>query len=133
MEKMFENMYELQTVNVSSFDTGNVINMKAMFRNCVSLVVLDLFCFDTHNVENMQSMLEVESGKFPGRNSTLTTIYAGDKFTTESVVNGSGMFKNDVNLVGGKGTVYSGAHFNHIYARIDGGETSPGYFSSKEV
>ncbi|MBQ2671318.1 MAG: BspA family leucine-rich repeat surface protein [Clostridia bacterium] len=133
MEKMFDNMYELQTVNVSSFDTGNVINMKAMFRNCVSLVVLDLFCFDTHNVENMQSMFEVESGKFPGRNSTLTTIYAGDKFTTESVVNGSGMFKNDVNLVGGKGTVYSGAHFNHIYARIDGGETSPGYFSSKEV
>lgn len=133
MEKMFDNMYELQTVNVSSFDTGNVINMKAMFRNCVSLVILDLFCFDTHNVENMQSMFEVESGKFPGRNSTLTTIYAGDKFTTESVVNGSDMFKNDVNLVGGKGTVYSGAHFNHIYARIDGGETSPGYFSSKEV
>lgn len=41
------------------------------------------------------------------------------------------MFSNTTNLVGGAGTVYDSTKTDKTYARIDGGTSSPGYFTLK--
>ena len=41
------------------------------------------------------------------------------------------MFNNSKKLVGGNGTVYSHSYTDKTYARIDGGTSSPGYFTLK--
>ena len=43
-------------VNLSYFNTQNVIDMSCMFNNCNSLINLDLSNFNTQNVTNMESM-----------------------------------------------------------------------------
>ena len=42
------------------------------------------------------------------------------------------MFKEVTNLVGGNGTVYNSSHVDKTYARLDGGTSSPGYFTLKQ-
>ena len=41
------------------------------------------------------------------------------------------MFYNCTSLVGGAGTTYDEGHINILYARPDGGESHPGYFTKK--
>jgi hypothetical protein len=44
---------------------------------------------------------------------------------------GKGVFQGCTALVGGKGTAYDANHVDYEYARIDGGEEQPGYFTYK--
>lgn len=46
----------LDKLDLSAWDTSNVINMDYMFENCDKLTSLDLSNFDTSNVTNMQGM-----------------------------------------------------------------------------
>ena len=48
-----------------------------------------------------------------------------------SVRSSSAMFKVTSNLVGGAGTTYNSSFVDKTYARIDGGTSSPGYFTLK--
>ena len=41
------------------------------------------------------------------------------------------MFIDSSNLVGGAGTTYNSSFVDKTYARIDGGTSSPGYFTLK--
>ena len=85
---------------------------------------LDLSSFNTSNVTNMSYMF---------RNSyKLTTIYVSNKFLTNKVTSSSNMFSGDTKLVGGAGTVYDSSNIDKTYARIDGGTSSPGYFTAKQ-
>ena len=111
-----------KTINLSSFDTSNVTDMSSMFTQC-SALTLDLSSFDTKNVINMQDM-------FLGLTS-LKTIYASNKFSTDKATVSTGMFDNSLNLVGGAGTTYDANHTDKEYARIDGGTSNPGYFTAK--
>ncbi len=43
------------------------------------------------------------------------------------------MFDNCTQLVGGQGTAYDENHTDYTYARIDGGEATPGYFTEKKI
>lgn len=63
--------------------------------------------------------------------SSLTTIFATDKFVTSTATNSNYMFSGCRNLVGGAGTVFNGRVYDKTYARIDGGEENPGYFTAK--
>ncbi len=47
---------KLETLNLSSFDTSSVVNMSYMFGYCKSLTTLDLSSFDTINVTTMSNM-----------------------------------------------------------------------------
>lgn len=71
------------------------------------------------------------SGMF-SENDIIKTIYASDKFNTNKVTNGNIMFSGCTNLVGGAGTKYDDKHIDSEYARIDGGTSSPGYFTAKQ-
>ena len=80
MYYMFQYCTGLEKLDLSSFDTSKVTNMELMFDHCTSLEYLDLRSFDTKNVTNMKWML--------GSNTNLEAILVGDKFSTESVVDG---------------------------------------------
>ena len=110
------------TLDLSSFDTSKVTNMGWMFYNSAA-TALDLSNFDTSKVTNMSSMFY---------NSTnLKTIYTSDMFNTNAVTSSTDMFYNTTNLVGGSGTTYNSSYIDKTYARIDGGTSSPGYFTLK--
>ncbi len=124
MQSMFNNCNSLVSIDVSTFDTHLVTTMNRMFSSCSSLVTLDVSSFNTQSVTDMTKMFD--------NMSSLTTIYASDNFTTASVIYGSDVFKNDKRLVGGSGTACNGQQrLGYTYARIDGGEPSPGYFTEK--
>ena len=147
MEGMFEDS-KITTLDLSSFDTSKVTNMYVMFRNIAateikglekfntsnvtimnsmffetSLTTLDLSGFDTSNVTDMRKMFE--------NSDKLKTIYVSDKFVTDKVTNSTSMFNGATNLVGGSGTTYDSTKVDKTYARIDGGTSSPGYFTKK--
>ena len=129
MESMFENCTSLKSLDLSSFNTSSVTNMYVMFSNCTSLKSLDLRSFDTSNVTAMGSI-------FRGC-SSLKTIYASDTFVTTNVnINshtGQYCFSGCTSLVGGSGTTYDEYKIHATYARIDGGNSAPGYFTLKPI
>ena len=56
MNYMFSGCSSLQSINLSSFNTTNVKNMRSMFSRCSSLQSINLSSFNTTNVENMRYM-----------------------------------------------------------------------------
>ena len=53
---MFSYCNSLLSLDLSNFNTQNVINMESMFSDCKSLLSLNLSSFNTQNVTNMQYM-----------------------------------------------------------------------------
>ena len=121
MNYMFDNT-NLDNLNLSGFNTSKVTSMAYMFSNS-KFSTLDLSSFDTSMVTNMSNMFY--------NCTNLKTIYVSSKFVTNKVRSGTNMFTSDSNLVGGAGTIYDANNIDVIYARIDGGTSSPGYFTSK--
>ena len=95
MSYMFNNCRNLISLDLSSFDTSNVVNMYGMFRmwnenNCYgSLQSLDLSGFDTSKVTKMGSMFAF--------NTSLTTLNV-DNFNTKNVTDMYHMFVNCTRL-----------------------------------
>ena len=56
MGQLFCDCHNLTNINLSSFDTKNVNNMRGMFSNCFKLNSIDLSSFDTKNVNDMSGM-----------------------------------------------------------------------------
>ena len=121
MSLMFSNS-KVTTLDVSNFNTSKVTNMSYMFSNSKA-TTLDVSNFDTSNVTNMNRMFYYSTN--------LKTIYVSNKFNTDKVTSSNYMFYNCTNLVGGAGTKYDANHVDKEYARIDGGTSNPGYFTSK--
>ena len=107
-------------LDLSSFNTSKVTNMRAMFSSSQA-TTLDLSNFDTSNVTNMSYMFNTSTN--------LKTIYVGDKFNTNNVTSSANMFTDSTKLVGGAGTKYNSSYVDKTYAHIDGGTSSPGYFT----
>ena len=145
MQGMFQHS-QATIIDVSNFDTSNVTNMQCMFCDSKA-ATLDLSNFDTSNVTNMQGMFwksqatTLDVSHFDTSNVTnmevmfaymtnLKTIYASSKFVTTSVTSSTSMFEKSTNLVGGAGTKYNKSYLDKTYARIDGGRSNPGYFTS---
>ena len=124
MSCMFRHLSKVETVILSeSFITSKVTTMSFMFQNNKNLIELDLSNFNTSEVTDMTNML---SGC-----TKLKTIYASDNFITTKVTSSVSMFINSPNIVGGAGTKYNSSYLDKTYARIDEGETNPGYFTKK--
>ena len=73
------------------------------------------------------------SGMFSGCQN-LETIYVSEDFVTNiqnNVDSSDDMFGECTKLKGGANTAYNSSHTNKEYARIDGGTSSPGYFTKK--
>ena len=107
-------------LDLSSFNTSKVTNMSAMFDNSQA-TTLDVSNFDTSKVTNMSYMFY--------NFTNLKTIYVSNKFNTNNVTSSANMFTYSTKLVGGAGTKYNSSYVDKTYARIDGGTSSPGYFT----
>lgn len=121
MSGMFQGL-RATSVDLSSFNTSKVTNMSRMFSNYRSNE-LNLSTFDTSNVTNMYAMFACSTN--------LQTIYVSSNFTTANVTNINNMFYINSKLVGGAGTIFNNNNDDKTYARIDGGTSSPGYFTKK--
>ena len=120
------NMYQMfskshvNNLDLSNFNTSKVIDMNRMFWSTYATTI-DVSSFDTSKVTDMNSMF------YGGDN--LKTIYASSKFVTTAVSDSEVMFEGSTSLVGGAGTKYNSSHVDKAYAHIDGGTSSPGYFT----
>ena len=81
--RMFRDLSNLISLDVSSFDTSKVTNMEAMFAGMPNLTTLNLFNFDTSKVTRMNSMFEGVS--------RLTTLNLSN-FDTSKVTDMEAMF-----------------------------------------
>ena len=116
MSDMFTCCYALTSLDVSNFNTQNVEDMTDMFLGCEKLSLLDLSNFNTERVESMSSM-------FNGC-STLQTIFASDKFFTNQLFDGDGMFQGCENLKGFIDYIPDSDRDNNEYANY-----KTGYFT----
>ena len=121
MTGMFANS-SAEIVNINDLKTDSVIQMGNMFAGYTGKV-LDLSSFDTKKVVNISYMFQ--------NCPNLETIYVSSKFVLDNVTYSDGMFYGVTNLVGGAGTKFDSTIIDKTYARVDGGTSSPGYFTLK--
>lgn len=137
MSSMFEMCENMTSLDISSFNTSKVTNMCNMFKNCNSITALDLSSFDFSTDTSISGMFDSDNQN----GSDFTTIYvkSGTDLSTKSQ---STMFESAKKLKGYKGTTwwnimmsaenYDYSYKSSKYAKVDGGTSSPGYFSVKE-
>ena len=87
---MFNDCENLTSLNLSSFNTANVTEMRAMFRKCRALTALDLSSFNISKVIDMEAMFEDD------KNLADLNI---SSFKTTLPVNLGATFKNCASLV----------------------------------
>lgn len=124
MQWMFNGCSGLTELDVSKWDTSSVTNMGSMFQNCTGLTELDLSNWDTSKVTDMSYFLGGSVGQ-----KIITTIYVGDKWNTDAVTQSTYMFYNCNNLTGGQWTSFNSNYTDKSRAKIDGGDSNPGYLT----
>ena len=125
MSFMFNDCKKLTSVDLSEFNTTNVIDMKRMFAWCESMTEIDVSNFDTHNVKTfywmfrkMLKIQEIDASNFDtssGINmlgmftaSTLKTLILWENWDTSNVEIMREMFYNCTNLE----TIYADIDFD---------------------
>ena len=122
MATMFKDCSSLTSLDVSNFDTSNVTVFNSMFYGCSSLTELNLMSFNNANVTICNAMF-YDCKK-------LAKIYVGSSWVAPTS-NHTAMFNGCSALKGQQGsTVSSVGLTNGTYAKIDGGTSNPGYFST---
>ena len=103
MSSMFSGVFNLiTTLNLSSFDTSKVRYMTSMFSGMPNLTTLDISNFNTSQVINMSYMLYLRNeDKLMDK---LETIYVNNDFNTANLTDFSYMFSNRKKLRGGNGS-----------------------------
>ena len=76
----------------NNYDTTNATNMTNLFRNCTSLTEIDLSSFDTSNVIDMSAMFTMWENQ--NLDNNLQKIIFGSNFDTSKVTNMRSMFTN---------------------------------------
>ncbi len=151
MSGMFSGCSGLSGLDVSNFVTTNVTDMSNMFRGCTNITTIDVSNFDTSKVSTMNSMFLSCSGiteldltefvttenldihwMFAGC-SSLKSVYVSNKWDYEKCKVDTSVFDSCSSLVGGHGTAFEKNAKDSSYAKIDGGASNPGYFSSLVV
>ena len=89
---MFNKCYNITSIDLSLFDSSNVIDMSHMFSECYNLKELNLNNLNTINVKYMNHMFN--------KCSELDTIILPESFNTENVENMSFMFHLCQNICG---------------------------------
>ena len=102
-----------------------IADASSFFEGFLNLTEADLFGADMSRITNADSM-------FRGC-SALTTVYVNTPMNGEAVEpeSGADMFYGCTSLVGEEGTAYDPGHVGKEYAKIDGRNDSPGYFTAK--
>ena len=117
----------ITSIDFTNLNTDRVTDMTAMFFGNNVIETLDLSNFNTSNVTQMACMFQ--------NCPKLKTIYVdSEKWDLSNLEDNSVLlFFNDPLLMGGAGTLWQpkDEYSTAGYARIDGGESAPGYLTSK--
>ena len=125
-----EDLRVISLINLKSIEglenlnTANVTNMASMFSGCNSLETLDLTTFDVSKVTDMSFMLS-------SCYALMTIFCNSDWSASPALTSDLGLFSGSKMIVGGRGTCYDSSTYDKTYARPDGGESSPGYFTMR--
>lgn len=120
MDGMFSQCNNLQQLNLSSFNTEKVTTFSGFLNRNYHIMTLDLSSFNTVACKNFISMFE---------RTNIKTIIS-NTFDITSKLSDSNMFYQSYSLIGGNGTTYSSSHNTAEYARVDGENDLPGYFTA---
>ena len=124
MAYMFYNCISLTTLDLSYFNTAKVTNMRAMFKHCIGLKFIDLNSFDISKVEDINLMFT--------ECVQLATIHCEQDWSIYNPNQEVGLFAQCKMLYGDKGTECDAVNNVSLqYARLDGLDGKPGYFSSE--
>ena len=118
MGNMFLGCSNLTSLDLTNFNTAKVTDMHGMFKGCSALTSLDLTNFNTAEVRDMNRMFNM----LDESSTALTTIYVSDNFVTTNVRDGENMFKNCTKLKGFQ--KYFLLYTDHTYANY-----TTGYFT----
>ena len=111
MGSMFQDCYNLKSLDLTKFDTKNVSSMYFMFYNCPNLTSLDLTNFNTKNVKNMNGMF--------GDCTHLTSLDLTN-FNTAKVTNMGNMFLVCSNLTSLDLTNFNTAKVTDMHGMFNG-------------
>ena len=111
MGSMFQDCYNLKSLDLTKFDTKNVSSMYFMFYNCPNLTSLDLTNFNTKNVKNMNGMF--------GDCTHLTSLVITN-FNTAKVTNMGNMFLGCSNLTSLDLTNFNTAKVTDMHGMFNG-------------
>lgn len=149
MRDMFADCASLERLDLGSFDTSRVTNMSEMFYGCSSLQSVQLGSFDIGAATTLHgmfsgcgSLLSVDMSSFVPTAAgdvsqmfygcaALEHIYATEAFDVSGADDHNGMFTGCISLRGGSGTRFDSDYTDGTYARLDGGEAAPGYFTAE--
>lgn len=115
MDYMFCDCSSLSSLDISSFKTQNVLSISYMFRNCLSLITLDLSHFDIKNVTEMSFMFS--------ECSSLMSVNLSS-FNTGNVYSMNSMFAGCRSLISldltnfGFSNILNGYYVNDVYFDI---------------
>lgn len=129
MEQMFRFSRKIKYLNLSNFNTEKVTNMNEMFDNMHNLIELDISNFNTKNVKNMNRMF----AKYMGTGDMLEKIYVNNDFDISNLISANHPFDERKKLRGGKGSfLVNPRDADKTWLRIDDPDNGrPGYFTRK--
>ena len=84
---MFHNCFDLNNLNISSFNTKNVTDMSYMFYDCKNLINLDLSSFNTKNIENVNGIFHGCNKSIIEKNKSIFNIFNENDFMKEFIQN----------------------------------------------
>ena len=98
--RLFSDFREVTSINFNNnFDTSNVTDMSYMFAWCTNIETIDISSFNTSNVIYMQNMFSMyDNNNFTVIENKLSNIILGDNFDTQNVTNIVQMFAGCENL-----------------------------------
>ena len=118
MSNMFYMCKNLKEVDINSWNVNNVNKFLNMFAYCNTLSKIDISSWNINSASKIGGMFSYAE--------SLETIYCNSTINDSDTV-----FGKCYKLVGGKGTKFNSSHISGEYARPDGGENNPGYFTAK--
>lgn len=141
---MFQNCSSIEYIDFSRFNIVEYrddIQMFYTFKNCSKLINVDLTSFDGAEVtvvpnlfdgcSNLASVLVPDNWIVPTKYNAYSYSYYDENGTYISIpYSDVNVFDGCTQIIGDKGTRYSSEHIKYDYADIDGGESSPAYFTT---
>ena len=135
MRDMFCDVQTITTLDLSNFDTSKATSFEGMFARTYNIAVLDLSSFSTSNLTTIKNMFSQNIAEaythtnYLNMTPQLTTIYVSSKWSISNLPSET-VFTNNVNLVGGNGTVFDSTKLTTEYAQVDTNEIV-GYLTLK--
>ena len=126
MRDIFCDCQTIKTLDLSNFSTISATTFEGMFARNYSIEELDLSNFTTNKVTTMKNMFYLgisttdTHANYQNVIPALKTIYVSSTWTNQGITTISeGVFGNNLNLVGGSGTIFNSSNLSAEYAVID--------------